>query len=404
MPIGSGISPYETSSALESVLYTTEHLKDGLGVSVEETSSTPATTICDSSVRRSSINFLTRRNNESDIRANTTSTANASGDAQVIMDTANGSSFTDCSQSWLNYWSMSSINKPTRIVTISYLTTSTGRSHDLIFTTLGAGTGTTYTETYAYSSFSTLRSDNFAVSVTVSEVLFTWTVTDVDHTVSLISKIIETYTKTTSNYYITTMYRSSTSLPTPRCQLPAFDSACSDQWGTYISGSSSYRHYEYGSFPGTPDCTQVVIEGDWCTSMASFYFARETAYGQTENVGWLTANSTTYFPASKSLAPGCTLGCQACSITGNSVQLYYWPPSTATLLENGTETATLTPLIQDGSAKRTVLVDGEHLLMVSEHNKLSLMISRDNAHIAHGVYLLRYLACGRLLRSSRKHI
>ena len=138
--------------------------------------------------------------------------------------------------------------------------------------------------------------------------------------------------------------------------------------------------------------------------MASFYFARETMYGQGADVGWKTANGTSYFPASKSLAPGCSLGCQSCSITGETVQLYYWPPATATLVENGTETATLTPLARNNSSPRTVSIDGKPTAKIRRYDTKVLTNLRNNTHVAYDVHLLRRLTCCQLLRCRRKDI
>lgn len=59
-----------------------------------------------------------------------------------------------------------------------------------------------------------------------------------------------------------------------------------------------------------------------------------SAGGPLNSPGWKTssailpngsATSMAYWPDSSSIAPGCTLGCAGCAITGGTVQLIYWP-------------------------------------------------------------------------------
>lgn len=205
------------------------------------------------------------------------------------------------------------------------------------------------------------------------------------------------------DYFTTT--RSTTSLPTPKCRLPAVVPECNAQWVSYIN-ADDWKPYDEGieRFEGMPDCTQAVITAHWCSSMASFYFTREQMYGIHENWGWVSTNGTSYFPASKSLAPGCTLGCQKCSITGQSVQLYYWPPSTATLVEDGTKAATLTPFAPNGSSLRTVSIDGKLAIAHYGDGFSWLMSYRHHTHVSHYIYLVRRLARCRLLRSHRGNV
>ena len=162
-----------------------------------------------------------------------------------------------------------------------------------------------------------------------------------------------TYHKTILEYdesYRTILVGSTSALPTPVCELPSIMAECSIQWSTKI--------HRYTNSPA-PDCTQAMITGDWCTSLRSQYLEVTHFLGKDQNVGWVRTDESSYFPVSMSLAPGCTLGCQDCSITGENVQLYYWPPATATLVEHGSETVTLTPFAQKNSSIRTVSIDGK---------------------------------------------
>jgi hypothetical protein len=310
-----------------------------------------------------------RRATSSAETTNSTSATNLvvpTGHVEPTTEIDDATTATDCWHSWVDYWSASSLNKVTYETSFYNPRTETKteiREEDSLIPT---SSWESFVDTATYSSLSTVYSDGYPVSVAVS--YETRTFSDVGWTVvtiwSSLSEFMTTFTETYSFYDYITTTRATTALPTPHCELPAAASQCNSQWSSYIY-ADSWKYYDdfddpsTGYFPGTPDCTQAMVTGDWCTSMASFYFARETMYGQGADVGWKTANGTSYFPASKSLAPGCSLGCQSCSITGETVQLYYWPPATATLVENGTETATLTPLARNNSSPRTVSIDGK---------------------------------------------
>jgi len=364
---GLGIDARKSSSTVAATENSEEPVP-GLGVSAEEGSSVLATIETARPNRTQVIDSSDRKWSQSSVSTVNTTTAHIitpSGPVQIATDGNNVTTTTDCWDSWLDYWSASSLNKATYETSFYSPETWTKTEIREEDTLIPTSTWESYVDTATYSTLSTIYSDGYPVSVAVSYETRTYSHVgwDVFTIWSSLYEFHTTFTQTYSMFNYITTTRSTTALPTPQCELPAAASQCSKQWGSYIS-TSSWKYYDllgdpsHGSFPGTPDCTQVMITGDWCTSMASFYFARETMYGQVEDVGWLTEESTTYFPASKSLAPGCSLGCQACSITGETVQLYYWPPSTATLVENGTETATLTPFAQDGSGVRTVSIDG----------------------------------------------
>lgn len=368
---GLGITTHETSSTVEASTAIEEHTVEDFTISAGENNPTTAVKDSDSTSQNSGSSSSSTSNNETAIHDTAGFVASASGFVQATTNTTNATVATGCWQSWLDYWSESSLNQGSYTTSFYAPSTVTKTELAVSITTFPTSSWTSYIHTYTQSTLSTILSDGYPVSVAVSYSVSTysnvgWTTITIW---SSLNTYMTTYTETWSWYSDITPTRSITELPTPKCKLPAVEPACSEQWSSYIMDTSQWRYYDtlsdpsHGSFPGTPDCTQVMITGDWCTSMASFYFARETMYGQGTDVGWLTENSTTYFPASRSLAPGCSLGCQACSITGESVQLYYWPPSTASLVENGTETATLTPFAANASGIRTALVDGEYSTM-----------------------------------------
>jgi len=295
------------------------------------------------------------------------------GHVSITANINHTTSVTDCWRSWLEYWSASALNQIT-----STDEAIDGPSTMTLTVTRAAGTSWTTTSwessvyTRTESTFSTVYSDGYPVSASASYDTFTSLITGWTAITfwSSLSEYITTETSTWTWPSFHAITRSATALPTPSCELPSAVPECSMQWSSYIQASMDLFGHPYYTIAGsmnsssiilarTPDCTQAQITGDLCTSMRSHYFAPMTALGQGIDVGWETTSGTSYFPASKSLAPGCSLGCQACSITGNSVQLYYWPPPTATLIEYGTETAILTPFTEDNPGVRTVSIDGE---------------------------------------------
>lgn len=381
-------------------------------LSTDEEYSTVATTASYYRTETSDSSFQDRTgSSETAILTTAAPTGGASGHIQTLTNVTNITSATDCWHSWLDHWSMSSLNHVTYETILGSPITYIESELRVAKTLITTSSWISLVNTATYSTLTTFYSDGYPISVSTLYYpsIFSKVGFDSD-TISLsLSEFSTTFTTTwTDDEYITTT-RSTTELPTPGCELPAVVPECSMLWSSYF-GNDDWKHYNdfdnsaSGFFSGTPDCTQAMITGSWCTSMASFYFARETMYGQENDVGWVSANSTSYFPASKSLAPGCSLGCQACSITGESVQLYYWPPSTATLVEDGTRTATLTPLAQNGSSLRTVSVNGKSTATVSLYGALSLIFCRINSYVAYNLHLVRHLACCQLLRCCRENL
>lgn len=353
---GLGLSAHETHSTSAIATYVDDDAPSKLDASNEMSSALPTTE--DDGRTQSSTTALIM----------TTDAANRGpGQSRIIANSTTSINDTlalDCWDRWLDYWSLSSLNQVSYPTGIWGDPTVETRTRTATAQTL-IPTSTWHSWVYTQTGYElvTFSSDGYPVSVSAS--YFTSTFSKVewsDITIrSSLSEYLTTVVTETSSYTWITTTRSTTDLPTPSCTLPAIVPECNKQWSSWINGDLGDNGYFHalGSFRGTPDCTQASITSDLCTSMASLYFSFETAFGQAHDVGWVTANSTSYFPASKSLAPGCSLGCQACSITGDTVQLYYWPPSTATLVEDGTKTATLTPFADNGSSIRTVSIEGK---------------------------------------------
>ncbi|KAI9665917.1 MAG: hypothetical protein M1821_003852 [Bathelium mastoideum] len=92
----------------------------------------------------------------------------------------------------------------------------------------------------------------------------------------------------------------------------------------------------------TPPCGFAQVDTAQCNDLRSLYLSTwysslasdgaytplmtDIGFQPTEVIG---SNGSTkfskYWPSTSRLAPGCSLGCGSCAITGNTVQLFYWP-------------------------------------------------------------------------------
>lgn len=98
---------------------------------------------------------------------------------------------------------------------------------------------------------------------------------------------------------------------TKSCDWFATDTACVAQASSRASYYSSW--YSAASAP-SPGCTQASVGGSACDALISTYTSRQGLQSS------MTISGYTW-PASKSMAAGCTVGCQSCRITGGQVEL-----------------------------------------------------------------------------------
>jgi len=148
------------------------------------------------------------------------------------------------------------------------------------------------------------------------------------------------------------------SVTAPSCALPSIVPQCQSQWDLWLAGklseilpftcsysnavrcSSAQSSWDSGlsSYLSTvypviyaaggyaPICTQASVAPSGCSQLVSSFLVPPDAAGGDINGAHVSISP---WPSKSTLAPGCTLGCQTCAITGNSVQLFYWPPATA---------------------------------------------------------------------------
>ncbi|RMZ09508.1 hypothetical protein D0860_04195 [Hortaea werneckii] len=112
-------------------------------------------------------------------------------------------------------------------------------------------------------------------------------------------------------------------ITSPACVLPSVVPQCQSRWDAWIAAGAAQER---------PLCQAAEVDSAQCSTIIS---------------------ARTWWPATQSFAPGCSLGCQTCAITGDTVQVYYWPPTTATAVENGTLTASASHALNTGASNAT---------------------------------------------------
>ena len=145
-----------------------------------------------------------------------------------------------------------------------------------------------------------------------------------------------------------------TNLLTPSCVLPSLVPDCQSKWDAFetsqlpllslmLTASEPELDSALDSAPyNPPDCSQASVGPALCAIIRKAAYSYQTKIfdfdgelGAYQQISTHLSNSSTYvttsWPASSNLAPGCSLGCASCQITGGTVRLFYWPaPQIAT--------------------------------------------------------------------------
>lgn len=229
---------------------------------------------------------------------------------------SNGSVDT-CWSEWVSYWNATS-NIATQTASgcsySSYLTTGTNTSP--------GDSGTTYTTTVTQVSAQT----NGPFTLTASATTQTTVVT-----IPYWGGTTETYTESDHTSFCEYTPDTAT-ITTPPCALPTSVSQCQAEWSAFVA--SGYQ----SDTASSPICSQASVDRSMCSWFQSSYVERYNGYSPipglltgTLSNGYAvnTASGGWYWPSSSSLAPGCTLGCARCAVTGGTVQVLYWPQATA---------------------------------------------------------------------------
>jgi hypothetical protein len=230
-----------------------------------------------------------------------------------------------------------------------------------------------------------------------------------------------TYETTQTVYDVSKKAFDVPSVTPPACLLPTSLPACQSSWESWISrdkklpeepvgcSSNLYASTQAPSCSAAvsawsvshekawsifdeprPLCTQAVITGPYCSSRVSGYLESQGIFGKQSDgvVGGeriettsMRGNETiaTYYytwPATSTLVPGCTIGCQSCRINGGTVQLIYWPPASSTWIDG-----TYSALSGNSSGTSTVVTLGTTLTSPTVYVSFDSLYARDSCSV-----------------------
>ncbi|GAB1736506.1 hypothetical protein NU219Hw_g7654t1 [Hortaea werneckii] len=279
----------------------------------------------------------------------------ANGSAWIshsTLPTANAS--LDCWDEWVQYWSTSSITGGGS-VSETKTAVNTFTSTPIYYTT----TNGLYTDNYGTRTVTNIQyADPQNMNFPYATSTYTTTLTAVG--IGILHEPTSTGEPSTitSTKIITFLSKvSGTAVPTPQCSLPPIVPQCQSEWDAWFAGGAQ------GGV--TPPCAQASIDNNQCSTAISNAYADQPIWGNSALNAWMTNGSSTWWPTTRSFAPSCTLGCQTCAVTGNTVQVYYWPPSTATMVENGTMTARPSALPSSGNKSGPVIAVVDNTTLTS---------------------------------------
>lgn len=248
------------------------------------------------------------------------SRAQWSNTTSTTPETSRGS--LDCWNQWTEYWDASqSLGDPYQSSWTTSTSVHTYNSASTAYrTTTGSWTETFGTGTQTEVVYQDPVHGNFPLATST-------------YTTTLIAvgdgqKLVPLSTGSTTVVRQTTLLSwavvaNASSVTSPACSLPALVPQCQLEWEEYIAGGALG--------PRKPQCTEASVSSRGCSTLISAAFAQVPVFGNQAIDVWVTDGSTTSWPTTKSYGPGCSLGCQQCAVTGNTVKVYYWP-ETATAL------------------------------------------------------------------------
>ncbi|KAK4890552.1 hypothetical protein LTR27_010714 [Elasticomyces elasticus] len=202
----------------------------------------------------------------------------------------------ECWTEWVDYWSM---HPPTS--TDAPITTNTFAA-------------TTKATTYTFTS----QTNIVNATTTLTIVSTAPTRADNNGFTATLSGGVTTYTTTITGGYVPL--------------LSDTQPACFSAWEM-----AANAHQKSVEAITTPLCPQASITGAICTSLKDAYVGGQNGrigphvapYAFT-SAGYYSLAYPAYtgwtWPANQEFAPGCTLGCGRCAVTGGEIQLLYFPP------------------------------------------------------------------------------
>ena len=249
-----------------------------------------------------------------------------------------------CFTQWTSFWSASASEYSTVVSTIGRTTWS---SSEVTSTTVFP---VVYPTTSIDRSVYTETETQYAGGYPLGEETSTWTdsLTYTYSSYSPASTSTTTYERSSADWPSKyTTITTGPSLVTPACRLPSVVPQCQSQWASYASRKITNTAYDFTSMPvcphasiGTALCDDLRDQylSSWIENYADNPYVQPYLFQGAGSVGVASTLPngsvvwTSTFPTASSFAPGCTLGCARCAITGGRVRLLYWPVPQTSLL------------------------------------------------------------------------
>lgn len=254
---------------------------------------------------------------------NGTSSIPLSGAASALDVTSSTTYTGDCLQQWSSYWVVSSNYYPEQLWS-TYTTTETNTRYGISWLTY-----VTFLVETSYAEDGAFTQSTEVLTVEATEMSAVTLTQDMS---------LVTYTETIP----TATFTESLTLQTPACSLPSIVPACESQLDSFYEHSLSVW---FGTEPtcsntqasscstswsswsslmnirgiNSPLCTQASLAADLCSSLrraTQSNFIALPQYSLVETIVGNITSTTEVWPSTSMIAPGCSLGCGICAITG----------------------------------------------------------------------------------------
>lgn len=249
--------------------------------------------------------------------------------------TRNGS----CWAQWTAFWSSSASSSkvlatwtqsPDTYTYYAYLDSS---STALATTTITVSDGNFAVKTYVTTVTNTLYNDGLGSATTTETFrgsLTTGTITRPAygnlHTPSCALPSFVPQCQSSWEFWASRQYLEGPPAPTGCTGTHPLARSCSSVLSSYTAAELAWDGYYRAS---GPPCTQASVGGGVCEALRGHYLEIAEEYYEGGVVGdtttYISANgsvgTTVFWPTHTSFAPGCTLGCGGCQVSGRRVQL-----------------------------------------------------------------------------------
>ncbi|KAK3636526.1 hypothetical protein LTR56_014152 [Elasticomyces elasticus] len=272
-----------------------------------------------------------------------------------------------CWTQWEQYWSASSINEHQDLeIQVPITTIETYYNNSAV-----VGTYTTMTSNYGtatHTDFIVLSDGNYAYSTSYDTSTTTLTMTGSFYTDISTDTANYEYYETSTYSQFSRIGKPYTDVYKPNCSLPHYVPQCQSKWSSWIMSASDYDVSKYSK----PGCTHADITGSLCSSLVSTFISDR----QYSLLGPIT--SSIPWPTHTTFAPGCTLGCQTCAVTGDKVQLLYWPPATLATFIDGNSSRVVAPTQAPSGSPVVVSYGGTQLTSPTIYISYHLLYASDS--------------------------